>query len=499
MKKIILSGRMIVLIFFLVMSLVAISPKPFAEGLEITNIEENSSAEFAGISEGEKLITINNKKILSFDDLNDLNLNYGSIIDVETSDSNYQLIYTGEFGFELDEQKTSNIQKGLDLVGGVRVVLKPTMDLTEEQVIDTLDLLEKRLNVFGVSDLTIRNSQDLEGTNYIIIEIAGANKEDILNLVSTKGVFEAKIGQDVVFTGGKDIKSVCRSVECAGIPAQNGCYPTDEGYQCRNFFRVDISPESAERHGSLTDKLNINNGYLDKKLDLFLDGELISSLFISENLKGSRSTSFTIQGSGSGISEEEAISNSLEQMKEMQTLLISGSLPYEVNVERVDLISAELGESFFSSAILSIILAIFGVAGAVFVRYRSWKISIPIMITGISEVVIILGFASLIRWNLDLAAIAGIVAAVGTGVDDQIVITDEVMKGKKLDTTWRERMAKAFMIIFAAYFTMIVSMLPLWFLGAGVLRGFALTTIVGVTIGVFITRPAFAKMIETLK
>ena len=84
-------------------------------------------------------------------------------------------------------------------------------------------------------------------------------------------------------------------------------------------------------------------------------------------------------------------------MKEMQTLLISGSLPYEVNVERVDLISAELGESFFSSAILSIILAIFGVAGAVFVRYRSWKISIPIMITGISEVVIILGFASLIR------------------------------------------------------------------------------------------------------
>ena len=87
-------------------------------------------------------------------------------------------------------------------MGGVRVVLKPTMDLTEEQVIDTLDLLEKRLNVFGVSDLTIRNSQDLEGTNYIIIEIAGANKEDILNLV-LKGVFEAKIGQDVVFTAEK--------------------------------------------------------------------------------------------------------------------------------------------------------------------------------------------------------------------------------------------------------------------------------------------------------
>jgi preprotein translocase subunit SecD len=83
-------------------------------------------------------------------------------------------------------------------------------------------------------------------------------------------------------------------------------------------------------------------------------------------------------------------------------------------------------------------------------------------------------------------------------VDDQIVITDEVMRGKSADESWVERMKRAFFIIFAAYFTMIVAMLPLWFIGAGVLKGFALTTIVGVTIGVFITRPAFAKIIEQL-
>ena len=114
------------------------------------------------------------------------------------------------------------------------------------------------------------------------------------------------------------------------------------------------------------------------------------------------------------------------------------------------------------------------------------------------NVFIILGFAALIRWNLDLAAIAGIIAAVGTGVDDQIVITDEVMYGRKNQEHWLKRMKNAFFIIFAAYFTMLVAMLPLYFLGAGVLRGFALTTIVGVTIGVFITRPAYGKMIEIL-
>ena len=136
--------------------------------------------------------------------------------------------------------------------------------------------------------------------------------------------------------------------------------------------------------------------------------------------------------------------------------------------------------------------------GVIFARYRKVAISIPIIITGLSEVFIILGFAALIRWNLDLAAIAGIIAAVGTGVDDQIVITDEVMYGRKNQEHWLKRMKNAFFIIFAAYFTMLVAMLPLWFLGAGVLRGFALTTIVGVTIGVFVTRPAYGKMIEIL-
>ena len=50
----------------------------------------------------------------------------------------------------------------------------------------------------------------------------------------------------------------------------------------------------------------------------------------------------------------------------------------------------------------------------------------------------------------------------------------------------------------AAYFTTVVAMAPLLIMGAGMLKGFALTTIAGVSIGVFVTRPAFAKIIEIL-
>jgi len=49
-----------------------------------------------------------------------------------------------------------------------------------------------------------------------------------------------------------------------------------------------------------------------------------------------------------------------------------------------------------------------------------------------------------------------------------------------------------------AYLCLVVAMIPLFYAGAGMIKGFALTTIVGVTIGVLITRPAFAKFIEVL-
>ncbi len=148
------------------------------------------------------------------------------------------------------------------------------------------------------------------------------------------------------------------------------------------------------------------------------------------------------------------------------------------------------------NAIMAGFAAIVAVSIVIFLRYRDPRIVAPIIATGISEVLIILGIASLIRWNIDLPAIAGIIAAVGTGVDDQIVITDEVFLEK--EKSLRHRMKSAFFIIMAAYMTTVAAMLPLFSIGLQILRGFALTTIIGVTIGVGITRPAYAALIRNI-
>jgi preprotein translocase subunit SecD len=103
----------------------------------------------------------------------------------------------------------------------------------------------------------------------------------------------------------------------------------------------------------------------------------------------------------------------------------------------------------------------------------------------------------LIGANIDIAAIAGLLAAIGTGVDDQIVILDETTK-KSQEASWVRKMKNAFFIIIAAYVTGVASMIPLLFAGAGLLKGFAITSIIGITVGVLITRPAFAAVAEQL-
>jgi preprotein translocase subunit SecD len=96
-----------------------------------------------------------------------------------------------------------------------------------------------------------------------------------------------------------------------------------------------------------------------------------------------------------------------------------------------------------------------------------------------------------------LPSIAGILATIGTGVDQQIVILDEARKG--IQTSLKEKMKKALFIVVSAYFTALVAMVPLFWAGAGLFKGFAFTTIIGITAGVLITRPAFSDMIRNIE
>jgi len=201
-----------------------------------------------------------------------------------------------------------------------------------------------------------------------------------------------------------------------------------------------------------------------------------------------------IQISGPGDSRDDAWRN----MNQLQSILESGALPTEIEIVQMNTISPTLGDEFMRAAVIAILFSILAVSVVIYFRYKDPRIVIPIILTSCTEVLLIFGFAAFIHWTIDLAAIAGIIAAIGSGVDDQIIITDESDK-KKDELSMNRKLKRAFFIIFASAATTIAVMVPLLTVGAGGVRGFAFTTIVGVIIGVLLTRPAFAKVIEYLR
>jgi preprotein translocase subunit SecD len=206
-----------------------------------------------------------------------------------------------------------------------------------------------------------------------------------------------------------------------------------------------------------------------------------------------------LQISGSAATKEEA----LQEAKKMYSVLRSGSLAVKLQVISEEYISPTLGAGFKKQAGIAGIGALIAVLLIIYFHYRRWKIAIPVASTSLFEVIIILGIAALIRWNLDLPSIAGIIAAIGTGVDQQIVITDELLGGSPTGRVGRRmgmlrRMARAFFVILASATTTIVAMSFLLVYFVGTLKGFAFTTILGVLIGILVTRPAYAEIAKYL-
>ena len=551
--------RVLVLIFFLVCSVWIIQPGS-PEGVAITAITKNSSAAAAGMQSpklgtqprSKELIThVNGVTVKDLEayytEVGDLSVN--QTLSIRTNKQTYTLrvrplvaeialnqtetIFVTEerngtnvsipktvqktrtehlgvedLGVRAIEAPKNNIRKGLDLQGGTRVLMAPAEEVDEDIMLAIIDNLQERLNVYGLADVTIAPVTSglpipgVEQETLILIEMAGVTDEEVKELLGKQGKFEAKVSNTTVFKGGDDITYVCRTAQCSGIDPNSPCGQLDGGFSCGFSFQTSLSAAAAKGFAAATRDLEevVRDGggrYLSEPIILYLDDAEVDRLEISAGLRGRPTTDISISGSGQGVTMQAAVDNTLQNMKRLQTILITGSLPAKMRIERIDTISPLLGAAFAKNAIMVALISLLAVIIVLGVVYRRIVIAVPVIITALSEILITLGIASLIGWNIDLAAVAGIIAVIGTGVDDQIVIIDEVLRGKNsYATSWKQRLKNAFFIIFVAYFATLVAMVPLWYAGAGMLKGFAVTTILGVSAGVLITRPAFGAFME---
>ncbi|MBU2504018.1 MAG: PDZ domain-containing protein [Nanoarchaeota archaeon] len=495
---------LIIIVFFSILSVIGFPPTFLQKGVLVTSVDSTSPAFNQGLREGQIITSVDGKKINDASDFiasfqGKFDSNQTVRTDITTKDFEVIFFSNESPQITVSEIPSTNLKLGLDLIGGSRALVQAKdKELSDSEATELVEITQNRLNEFGLSDIKVRQVSDLEGNNFMLVEAAGASPSDIRDLISQQGKFEAKIGNDTVFVGGeKDISSVCRDSSCAYIET---CSQSESGWSCNFRFSIFLNPSAAERHAEITQNIpsetTPQGRYLILPLDLYLDEKLVDSLSISEGLKGRVETRISISGGASGATREESVLAAEESMHKLQTILVTGSLPFQLEIVKLDSISPVLGKDFTRAIILAGALALLGASLVVLIRYRNFKSSLALVLTSFSEIMIILGIASLISWNLDLASIAGILATIGTGFDDQIVILDESQREKFISLT--QRLKRAFAIIMGAYFTALVSMLPLLWAGAGLLKGFAFTTMIGITAGVFITRPAFSDMVRKM-
>lgn len=241
---------------------------------------------------------------------------------------------------------------------------------------------------------------------------------------------------------------------------------------------------------------SLSNGAQVTMVEVWPAIGLLSSPILSPGItNGSVSQSYQISGfAPQTLSPQAQLAFAVNQSTQIASILRGGALPVHVIVGIPTTIPPTLGSHFELISGIALLVAIMAVSATIAIRYKKFFLVVPIVFTTLAELFIILSIIGLIG-TIDLAAVAGMIAVIGTGVDAQIIITDEVLSGAS-EHTLKLKLSNAFFIIWADAGLLVVAMIPLLFSTTLIsIIGFAESTILGVLFGAFITRPAYGAII----
>ncbi len=211
---------------------------------------------------------------------------------------------------------------------------------------------------------------------------------------------------------------------------------------------------------------------------------------------GNVSNSYQISGAAPiNMSVRQQLGFATNQTKSIASILSGGALPVAVIPGTPTTTPPTLGSHFLLISGMTALIAVVFVSLFMVFRYKKMFLVAPIVITTLMELYIIVSIIGLIG-TIDLSAVAGMIAVIGTGVDAQVIITDEII-AKKVNLSAQALLGKAFYIIWADAALLVIAMIPL-FLSTSLVDviGFSEATIFGALLSVFITRPAYGAIIS---
>jgi len=382
---------------------------------------------------------------------------------------------------------------------------------TKETAVEVLDRKIQGAGGFAGGDAAIVTSAT--GESFVLVEVPGKSRSEVLDLIGDRGQVV------IVAHFPAENGSGYRNVPLFSQEGLSDVQPVRQNQQGQPVVPVTLTQEAAQNFSEAARKFGFtsqrgiygcqyNQNPNDSGYCLYTvagggvaDNEIQGRVVYAANMAPSLARTIengdfqkdpTFQTSASNTSEAQQLRLNLQ----------AGALPAELDVDSgtTYYLQPSLASEFKTLSLVTGLLAVLAVTLVVFLRYRQIGVAVPMLLTAGAEVFILLGFAATVGLALDLSHMAGFIAVIGTGVDDLIIIADEILQSGEVNTgrVFESRFRKAFWVIGAAAATTIVAMSPLAVLSLGDLQGFAVITIVGVLIGVLVTRPAYGNILRNV-
>lgn len=356
-----------------------------------------------------------------------------------------------------------HIKLGLDLSGGVYVVMEAQTDATGEDLrsimTQTQAVIENRVNQMGLSEPIVT----IEGKNRIRVELPGAeNAKEAIDMIGQTAQLQFVLADGTPVLNGSHIKNagVARDHETVGYVVTLKF--NDEGTKL-----FEQATETIVRGQVVPAIPNVS----PNALIIMLDGEIISAPLVNQVFHTSEAQ---ITGGASGFTDKEAL--------KLSAFIRGGALPTELKEVETSVTGPTLGINSLQMSLLAGVIGIVLIFVIMIVMYR---------IMGVAANIALLLYVLLMFWTivamkgvLTLPGIAGIILSIGMALDANVIIfsrvQEEIRAGKSVRVSVASGFHRAMATVIDAQITTLIAGIVLYQLGSGPVKGFALTLMIGI-------------------
>lgn len=394
---------------------------------------------------------------------------------------------------------------GLDLQGGLSVVLTAKGQADPEVLDETVEIIRNRVDSLGAQEPDISRA----GSENIIVQLPGiSDPERALEIIGQtaqlrfREVLDSRPAEDVPAEEGWTITEGDPSQEPVVFPSADGRLlyrlgPAEvEGDDVADatatfeqtvggwLVRLDLGGDGVQKWADVTTRLAPQQ----RQLAIALDRVVESAPSVQSPI-----TDGQAQITGQ-FTEREA--------KDLALVLRTGALPIELERSQVQRVSATLGTASLRAGLLA---GLIGLAAVVLYMLAFYRLLGVLTLLGLGIfAALILGVIGVIGatrgFSLTLAGVAGLVVSVGIAADSYIIyyerVKDELREGKTFRSAVDRGFKSAFRTNVAANSVAFAAAIILWLVAVGPVRGFALTLGISVAIDIallyFYTHPAVA-------